>query len=114
MALEITDSNIDEILDNNKITLVDFYASWCGPCRVLGPIVDKLAEENTDEDIAIMKLNTEENSESVSKYSIRNLPTILIFKEGKVVEKLIGLQSKEVLKEKLKNLSDEAELTSEN
>lgn len=113
MALEINDANIDETLANNKVVLVDFYASWCGPCRVLGPIIDKLSEENTDEDILITKVNSEESKDSVTKYSIRNLPTLLFFKNGELVDRLVGVHRLEVLKEKLDSLSNEVDTETE-
>jgi thioredoxin 1 len=88
MALEITDGNIAETLGSNKITLIDFWAAWCGPCRMLGPIIDNLAKENPD--VAIGKVDVDAYPELALKYSIRSLPTILIFKDGEVVEKVIG------------------------
>lgn len=113
MTLEITDSNIDEILGEKKVTLIDFHASWCGPCRMLGPVIDKLSEDNTNDGIIIGKIDSEDNKESVIKYSIRNLPTLLFFKDGELVDRLVGFQRLEVLKEKLENLINEANISSE-
>lgn len=113
MALEITDANIEGILANKNVTLVDFYADWCGPCRMVGPVVDKLSEENNNEDIVIGKLNIEENRDTTVKYGVRNIPTLLFFKGGEVVERLTGVQSIETLREKLETLSNEVDTTTE-
>ena len=101
MALEITDSNIAETLTNNNITVVDFWAPWCGPCRMLGPIIEELATENTD--IAIGKMNVDENSQAV-KYGIRGIPTIIFFKNGEVADKIVGVKSKAELQAKINEL----------
>lgn len=92
MALEINDGNIAETLTNNQITVVDFWAPWCGPCKMLGPIIETLATENTD--VAIGKLNVDENVESAIKYGVRGIPTIIFFKDGKEVDKIVGVKSK--------------------
>jgi thioredoxin 1 len=102
MALEITDGNITETLNSNKITLVDFWAPWCGPCRMLGPIIEDLAKDNTD--VTIGKVNVDENSESAVKYSIRGIPTMVFFKDGKEVDKIVGIKSKAELQAKLDSL----------
>jgi len=99
MALEITDGNINEIITNNKITLVDFWAEWCGPCRMLGPIIDQLALENSD--IAIGKINVDSNPITPSKNGIRGIPTILFYKNGIEVDKVVGVKSKADLQAKL-------------
>jgi thioredoxin 1 len=95
MALEITDKNIDEILEGNNLVLVDFWAPWCGPCRIIGPLIDELASQNPD--IKIGKLNVDMNSQSTVKYGIVGIPALLFFKEGKLVESLRGIQSKSAL-----------------
>lgn len=102
MALEITDSNISTILKDNKITLIDFWAPWCGPCRILGPIIDELAGDNPD--IAIGKLNVDENSDTPLEFSIRGIPAIIFFKDGKEVDKVVGVVSKSALQDKINNL----------
>jgi thioredoxin 1 len=91
MALTITDGNITETLENNKITVLDFWAPWCGPCRMLGPIIDELASAN--EDVAIGKLNVDENSNTATQYGVRGIPTIIFFKDGKEVDKIVGVKS---------------------
>ena len=93
MALEVTDGSITEVLSNNKIAVLDFWAPWCGPCKMLGPIIDDLAKDNTD--IVIGKVNVDDNGQTASKYGIRGIPTILFFKDGEVVEKIVGVKSKD-------------------
>ena len=101
MALEITDANFQEVvLDSDKPVLVDFWATWCGPCRTVGPIVDELATE-LEGKVVIGKVNVDSNSESPQAYGIRNIPALLIFKNGEVVDKLVGAVPKSQLLEKL-------------
>jgi thioredoxin 1 len=104
MALEATDGNFEElIINSDKPALVDFWAEWCGPCRMITPIVEELAEEFEGKAV-IAKLNVDENTEVCSKYGIRNIPTILFFKGGEVVDKQVGATQKKVLVEKLNAL----------
>jgi len=104
MALEVTDSNFEEqIIKSDKPALVDFWAEWCGPCRMISPIVSELADEMEGQAI-ISKLNVDENPEVCAKYGIRNIPTLLFFKGGEVVDKQVGATQKNVLLEKLKAL----------
>jgi len=101
MALELTDSNFDELaLNSDKPALVDFWAVWCGPCRMITPIVEELYEEYKDKAI-IGKVNVDENNGIASKFGIRNIPTILFLKNGEIVDKQVGATSKAVLKQKL-------------
>lgn len=99
MALEITNSNFAETLTQTPITVVDFWAPWCGPCKMLGPIVDQLAEENTD--VTIGKVNIDENMELAVDKQIRGVPTLLFYKNGELVEKLVGVKSKADLQAKI-------------
>ena len=104
MALEVTDSNFEEqILKADKPALVDFWAEWCGPCRMITPIVNELAEE-LDGKAIISKVNVDDNPEICSKYGIRNIPTILFFKDGEVVDKQVGATQKNVLLDKINAL----------
>ncbi len=104
MALEITDSNFEEIvLKADKPVLVDFWAEWCGPCRMVGPIVAEIAEEYKEKVIA-GKLDVDSNPEVAMKFGIRNIPTILFFKDGEVVDKQVGAVPKSVLAGKLESL----------
>lgn len=101
MALEITDSNFEElVLKSNKPVLVDFWAEWCGPCRMVGPVVEELAKEY-DGKAVIGKVNVDLNSGISMKYGIRNIPTLLYFKNGEVVDKQVGVVPKATLAGKL-------------
>lgn len=91
----------DEVLQSKLPVLVDFWAHWCGPCRSMSPIIAEIAEELKKQKVKIGKLNVDEYGEIAGKYGIMSIPAIFIFKDGKVVEKLIGIQNKEELKEKL-------------
>lgn len=102
MAFEITDSNFEtEVLKSEKVTLIDFWAEWCGPCRAISPIVEELAKEY-DGKALIGKVNVDENPEITVKYGIRNIPTILFIKKGEIVDKQVGAVPKSTIEEKLK------------
>ena len=101
MALEITDSNFDEVvLKSDKPVLVDFWAEWCGPCRMVGPVVEELAKEY-DGKAVIGKLNVDNNPRIATEYGIMSIPALLFFKDGKVVDKQVGAVPKHVLANKL-------------
>lgn len=101
MALEITDSNFEElVLKSDKPVLVDFWAEWCGPCRMVGPVVEELSKEYAGKAV-IGKVNVDNNAAISAKYGIRNIPTLLFFKNGEVVEKHVGVAAKNVLADKL-------------
>ena len=101
MALELTDANFEElVIKSDKPVLVDFWAEWCGPCRMVGPIVDELAKEY-DGKAVIGKVNVDNNPGISVKYGIRNIPALLVFKGGEVVDKQIGTAPKSTLAGKI-------------
>ena len=94
MALEFTDSNFkSEVLESDKLTVVDFWAEWCGPCRAIGPVIEELGKEYAGK-VNIGKVNVDHNSEGSINYGITSIPAILFFKGGEVVDKLVGAQPK--------------------
>lgn len=104
MALELTDSNFEElVLKADKPVIVDFWAEWCGPCRMVGPIVAEIAEEYKDKAI-VGKLDVDSNPDVSMKFGIRNIPTILFFKNGEIADKQVGAVPKSVLTGKLDSL----------
>ncbi len=92
---EFTDANFQsEVLDSDRPVLVDFWAAWCGPCRAVGPTIEELAKQY-DGTVKVGKLNIDENPQSPSSFGIHSIPAVLLFKDGKVVETLVGVQPKE-------------------
>jgi thioredoxin 1 len=101
MTVEINDSNFDEIIVNaGKPAIIDFWAEWCGPCRMVGPLVAEIAEEYKDK-IVVGKLDVDSNPEVSARFGIRNIPTILFFKNGEVVDKQVGVVPKTNIVSKL-------------
>lgn len=92
MSLEITDETIGSILSNNKLVVLDFWADWCSPCKMLSPVIEALAEENKD--TIIGKVDAVDNKESMNKFGISAIPCILIIKDGVEVKRLIGVRPK--------------------
>ena len=86
-----------EVEDNAGLVLVDFFAPWCGPCQMMAPIIDEMVNEYKDKGIKIGKLNIDENQEIASKYGVMSIPTFLVFKDGKVIDKKVGYGDKEEL-----------------
>lgn len=101
MALEITDSNIGEVL-TSELVVIDFWAAWCGPCRMVGPVIDELANDNPD--IMVGKINVDENPVSATNYGIRSIPAILFIKNGVVVDRLLGANPKSAYQNKINAL----------
>ncbi|MAB94984.1 MAG: thioredoxin [Flavobacteriales bacterium] len=103
MAVEFTDANFQElVIDSDKPVLVDFWATWCGPCRAIAPVIEELHNE-LDGKAVIGKVDVDQNSEAPQKYGVRNIPTLLVFKDGEVVDKVVGNQPKSKLIEILEN-----------
>jgi thioredoxin 1 len=101
MATQFTDSSWEQdVLKSDKPVLVDFWAEWCGPCRMIGPLVEELANEYAGKAV-IGKLNVDENPGVASKYGIRSIPTLLVFKGGEVVDKIVGAVPKNMLAQKI-------------
>jgi thioredoxin 1 len=99
MTQIITDTNfVDEVTNSKEIVLVDFWAEWCGPCKMLAPIIDKLSEEMTGK-IKIVKMNIDENPAIPSQLGIRSIPTMMLFKEGREIASKSGLHQKSVIEE---------------
>lgn len=93
MALQITDQSFEALLKDNQVVVVDFWATWCGPCQMVGPIIEELAKDYEGR-AAIGKCDVDANSELPSQFGVRNIPTILFFKNGELVNKLVGAQPK--------------------
>jgi thioredoxin 1 len=104
MAIAITDANFEEIvLKSDKPVIIDLWAEWCGPCRMVGPIIEEMAIEFEGKAV-IGKLDVDSNPETTSRYGIRNIPTILFIKNGEIVDKQVGAVPKNVLVQKLEAL----------
>ena len=95
-AVEITDSNFNEIVTKNDVVLVDFWAEWCGPCRMIAPMIEELANEY-DGKAVIGKLDVDNNQESSIKFGVRSIPTLLVFKDGEMVDRHVGAVPKETV-----------------
>lgn len=104
MAFTFTDENVNEIIESGKPVVIDFWATWCGPCKAMSPIVDEMAEEY-DGRVVIGKYNIDDESELTMKYRVMAIPTLLFFKDGKKTDiRLAGAQTKETLKAKIEEL----------
>ena len=102
IVIEANNENFEkEVLNEERIVLVDFYATWCKPCKMLSPILEEVAKENSD--IKLVKVNVDKNEELCSKYNIQAMPTIIVFKQGKIINSSVGLVSKEDIKALFEN-----------
>lgn len=104
MELVITDQNFDkEVMNSDKPVLIDFWAPWCGPCRMVSPAVSELAEELKDH-LIVGKLNVDENPQATSKYQIFSIPSLKVFKNGKIIGEVLGAAPKNVIEQKIKTI----------
>ena len=104
MALQITDASFDEVvLKSDKPVLVDFWATWCGPCRMLGPVIEEPATEYEGR-VVVGKVDVDNNQEFAAKYGVRNIPTVLVFKDGEVVGRQVGVAPKKTYTDALDSL----------
>ena len=101
MALEITDATFEEVvLKSDKPVLVDFWAAWCGPCRMVGPVIDEISGEYEGRAV-VGKVDVDNNQEFAAKYGVRNIPTVLLFKNGEMVHRQVGVAQKNVYTEQI-------------
>lgn len=100
MALEITDATLEEVLATDKLVIIDFWAEWCGPCKMVGPIIDQISDEYEGK-VVVGKVDVDNNDNATAKYGIRNIPTILYIKNGEIVDKVVGAGSKSAFVEKI-------------
>ena len=100
MAIEVTDENFEELLNSGNPMVLDFWAEWCGPCRMVSPIIDELASEYEGR-VTIGKVDVDSNNDVVGQFGIRNIPTVLFFKDGKLVDKQVGVTQKSVFVTKI-------------
>jgi len=100
IPLKVTDADIEDVVKKYNTVVIDCWAPWCGPCRMVGPVIEELAKEMQG-NIVFGKLNVDENQKTSMKHQIMSIPTLLIFKNGNLVDKLIGAMPKEILKQKL-------------
>ena len=108
-AVEATDANFEELIQSDKPVLVDFWAEWCGPCKMIGPVVEQLAGEYEGRAI-VAKMDVDQNSQVPAKFGIRSIPTLMVFKNGKLVDKVIGAVPRNVLEDKLNAAMEPATL----
>lgn len=101
-VLEITDQNFsDEIVGADGLSMVDFWATWCGPCRIVAPIVKELADEYSDKGVVVGKLDVDANPQTAAQFGVRSIPTILFFKNGEMVDRVIGAVPRPQLEQKI-------------
>ena len=104
MALEITDENFEElVLKSDKPVLVDFWAEWCGPCRMVGPVIEEISNEYSDKAV-VGKVDIDSNQEYAAKYGVRNIPTVLVFNKGEVITRQVGVAPKNTYTEAIDSL----------
>ncbi len=105
MTQQISDAEFDDIVRNNPVVMVDFWAEWCGPCQMLGPVIDQLSEE-LEGKVKIVKMNVDENKGVPGKFGIMSIPTLLVFKDGNMVDRMVGVLPKDMISEHLQKFMD--------
>lgn len=104
-VLEITDANFEESVEQGSgLTMVDFWAVWCGPCRIIAPLVEELAKEYSDQGLTVGKIDVDSNPKTSTRFAVRSIPSVLFFKDGKHVDTVIGAVPKAALEDKIKEL----------
>jgi len=102
--MEITQEEFNDLINNShKLVVVDFFAEWCMPCVMLAPVIEELAEKDSMKDVKFTKINIDDNSELANKYNVASIPCLIIFKDGKEVDRIIGNQTAEVIERNIKN-----------
>ena len=101
--MNLTSGNFKEVVNNNEVVLVDFWAPWCGPCRTLGPVIDELSKKHTNK---VYKINVDQERELATQFQVRGIPNVMIFKGGKVVESITGVRPPSFYEEKLNYYSN--------
>lgn len=109
IAVEATDANFNELINSDKPVLVDFWAEWCGPCKMIGPVVEQLAGDYDGRAI-VAKMDVDQNSQVPAQFGIRSIPTLMVFKNGQLIDKVIGAVPRNVLEQKLQAAMEPATL----
>ena len=100
-VVEVTDSNFQDITGGQGLSMVDFWATWCGPCRLVAPIVEQLADDYTGQ-VTVGKMDVDSNPRTPAEFGVRSIPTIVFFKDGKMVDQVVGARPREFLEQKIK------------